>query len=393
MENGKYTVLVVDDSPTLIKKVASIINKNMDVIVFEAPSSKDAIRLLGNHKIDIVLMDIFMPEIDGFKTAKLMKQQELTSTIPIILMTGSDPKKELMQAGLDVGAMDYLTKPFKDQELIRLLQLYIRFISHEKKINKSIKEKNEQLQLEIAERKKAEALLIEKEKKLQESNAAKDKFFSIIAHDLKNPLGAFRQLTQVLVDTFEDLTLREITEFITEMKDSSKNLYNLLENLLFWSRAQMGQIPFEKQNVFLKEVLKSMVDLNKQVAKNKNIELSCEIKEDVVILADYNMIHTVLRNFVSNALKFTPENGKVFIRAFNDVDKAIIEVKDTGIGMSQNQIDNLFKFDKQFTRPGTNMEKGTGLGLILCREFIEKHGGKIELDSKENNGSTFRIIL
>ncbi len=393
MEYSNFTVLIVDDSPTLLKTISDMIKRNMTAKVYAAPSSKDAIRLLGNHKIDIVLMDIFMPEIDGFKTARLMKQQELTASIPVILMTGSDPKKQLIEAGFEVGAMDYLTKPFKEQELVRLLQLYFRFIQHEKNINKSIYEKNQSLKLEIIERHKAEALLKEKERKLQESNATKDKFFSIIAHDLKNPLGAFKQLTTLLADSFEDLSLREITEFIKEMKDSSANLYNLLENLLFWARTQTGQIPCNKEEMPLDLIIKSVIDLNKQIAKNKKITLIAELEDALTLNADYNMLYTVIRNFISNALKFTPEEGKVTVKAFKQGDNKIIEVIDTGVGMSKSQMDKLFKIDENVTRNGTNDEKGTGLGLILCQEFIEKHEGRIEISSEENVGSTFRIIF
>jgi signal transduction histidine kinase len=393
MENGKFAVLVVDDSPTMLKKISSIIKENTDAVVYDALSSKDAIRLLGNHQIDIVLMDIFMPEIDGFKTAKLMKQQELTSSIPIIFMTGADPKKELMNAGLELGAIDYLTKPFKDQELIRLLQLYFRFIDREREINKSLTDKNKQLSTEIIERKKAESQLLDKEKKLQESNATKDKFFSIIAHDLKNPLGAFRQLTKILSDSFEDLSLKEIISFINEMNESSKNLYNLLENLLFWARTQTGQIPFQIQDLQISNLIKDVIEIHQPIAKNKKIKIEAHLQDGLTIPGDYNMIHTVMRNLISNALKFTPELGTVCVSNTIEGGKNIISVKDSGIGMSQEQIDNIFVFDKQFTRLGTNEERGTGLGLILCKEFIEKHNGILKIESIINGGSTFKVIF
>ncbi len=393
MENGKFAVLVVDDSPTMLKKISSIIKENTDAVVYDAISSKNAIRLLGNHQIDIVLMDIFMPQIDGFKTAKLMKQQELTSSIPIIFMTGADPKKELMNAGLELGAIDYLTKPFKDQELIRLLQLYFRFICREREINKSLTDKNKQLSTEIIERKKAESQLLDKEKKLQESNATKDKFFSIIAHDLKNPLGAFRQLTKILSDSFEDLSLKEIISFINEMNESSKNLYNLLENLLFWARTQTGQISFQIQDLQISNLIKDVIEIHQPIAKNKKIKIEAHLQDGLTIPGDYNMIHTVMRNLISNALKFTPELGTVCISNRIEGDKNIISVKDSGIGMSQEQIDNIFVFDKQFTRLGTNEERGTGLGLILCKEFIEKHNGILKIESIINGGSTFKVIF
>jgi signal transduction histidine kinase len=177
------------------------------------------------------------------------------------------------------------------------------------------------------------------------------------------------------------------------MNESSKNLYNLLENLLFWARTQTGQIPFQIQDLQISNLIKDVIEIHQPIAKNKKIKIEAHLQDGLTIPGDYNMIHTVMRNLISNALKFTPELGTVCVSNTIEGGKNIISVKDSGIGMSQEQIDNIFVFDKQFTRLGTNEERGTGLGLILCKEFIEKHNGILKIESIINGGSTFKVIF
>ncbi|MBM2816774.1 MAG: hypothetical protein HW421_3536 [Ignavibacteria bacterium] len=246
---------------------------------------------------------------------------------------------------------------------------------------------------EITERKLAEIELIKSRTELQELNATKDKFFTIISHDLKNPLGNFKNISQLLADSYNDFSENDKFEFINLMKESANSIYSLLENLLEWSRTQRGNLPFHQNNFDLKLISDEVLYLFKLSADKKNLSIKNEISNSTFVFADPNLVTTVLRNLISNSIKFTPANGTVIISSnFEDAD-IIISVKDNGVGMTQDTIDKLFRIDVNVSTLGTSKEKGTGLGLILCKEFIVKHGGRIWVESQVGVGSTFSFTL
>jgi signal transduction histidine kinase len=243
---------------------------------------------------------------------------------------------------------------------------------------------------DITERMRTEAEIIHKNEELAGLNAEKDKFFSIIAHDLKGPFNGFLGLTQIMAEELPSLTATEVQNIAVSMRNSAKNLYHLLENLLEWAQIKKGAFPFNPEVIHLAAVVSSSIDMLHDSAKRKNIEIATDIAEGLLAFADMNMFQTIIRNLVLNAIKFTRKGGKVSILAKATADNNIeISIQDNGIGMSQNMIENLFRIDVQNNRTGTEGESGTGLGLLLCKEFIEKHGGKIWVESEENSGSTF----
>lgn len=228
---------------------------------------------------------------------------------------------------------------------------------------------------------------------LKELNATKDKFFSIIAHDLKNPLGNFKDVTKLLHDSHDDFSNEERKEFLELMKHSADSIYSLLENLLDWSRSQRGVLPFNPQSLDLYSLVWQTNDLLRLSADNKNIQIENLCHENIHVFADATMIQTVLRNLISNAIKFTYKGGKITLSARIDNNLVYISVSDTGLGMSADVVSKLFKIDSQHTSEGTAQEKGTGLGLILCKEFVEKHGGRIWAESTLGTGSSFYFVL
>lgn len=254
---------------------------------------------------------------------------------------------------------------------------------------------------DITIRKKAELALIESEQKLRQSDAAKDKFFSIIAHDLKNPFNIILNFANQLSSEFDFLSDDEKKALIHDLKKSSTATFNLLENLLEWSRSQRNKINFKPEEIDLYEMAFNSLYLFGNNAKNKNINLINLIEPDTIVFADRNMLNTIFRNLVSNAIKFTPEWGNITIDAVEDNESFRISVADSGIGISPLDIDKLFRIDVSHTTIGTNNEKGTGLGLILCKEFVEKHkninpkssAGKIWVESKLGNGTIFNFTL
>jgi len=230
-------------------------------------------------------------------------------------------------------------------------------------------------------------------KELDESNSTKDKFFSIIAHDLRNPISALKQVTDMLALEFDTFEEDEKKELIGLLKKSSDSVSQLLDNLLTWSRSQRGIIEFEPEEFDLSELVKMIIDLQTNQAARKNIQLVNSMPDYLKINADKNMINTVIRNLISNAIKFTNNGGKVEINAQKLSDRIEIDVEDNGVGMDEDTTTKLFKIDKTFTTEGTNEEVGTGLGLILCKEFIDKHNGNISVESTPDKGSMFVISI
>ena len=247
---------------------------------------------------------------------------------------------------------------------------------------------------DVTERKKADEEIKRINEKLLKLNAEKDKFFSIIAHDLKGPFSGFLGLTEIMANNLPNLTMDEIQKISVNMRISATNLFRLLENLLEWARMQQGLIPFNPEIIRLLPVVDECINIVLGSAKNKGIEFNCDIPEDLHIIADSNMLQTILRNLASNAVKFTPKGGEIEVSAKINIDKSIeISVKDTGIGMSGTMVDILFGLNDKTNRKGTEGEPSTGLGLLLCKDFVEKHGGKIWVESEELKGSTFYFTI
>ncbi len=245
----------------------------------------------------------------------------------------------------------------------------------------------------LKEKRRLEEELRTSEQKLRESNATKDKFFSIIAHDLKGPMGAMNSLVEILASDFDSFSEDEKKEFIGLVYDSSSSTLSLLNSLLDWSRQQMGKIPFSPDVVFLDSVIQSNLNLLKLNADKKKIRLFAEYPKEITAYGDANMITTVLRNLTSNAIKFTPENGYVKISASVTDNFVLINVSDNGLGIKPDDIDKLFRIDVHHTTKGTNDEGGTGLGLIMCKDFVEKNGGKIWVESTVGKGSDFKFTV
>ena len=229
--------------------------------------------------------------------------------------------------------------------------------------------------------------------RLQELNASKDTFFSIIAHDLRGPLSSLHDLTRLIEEHLDSYNPGELREMIVLQKMAAEHLYNLLENLLTWSRFQRGLVTYQPQQLRIRWLVARNMELLAIQARQKQITLSSAIQEEMDIFADFNMVDTVIRNLLSNAIKFTYSGGTVTISARQDDHEVEVAVSDTGIGIGAEYLPKLFRIDGKYKRAGTALEEGTGLGLILCKEFIERHGGKIWVESQIEQGTTFRVTL
>jgi PAS domain S-box-containing protein len=253
---------------------------------------------------------------------------------------------------------------------------------------------------DITERKQMIALLEDKnrqlfkdEERLMAASATKDRFFSIIAHDLRSPMNGIVGLSTILKEEARNLDIDSILQYSSMIHSSAQNTFNLLEDLLDWARLQQGQIPFEPEIFSMNDLISSVLNELEPNAYQKSIELLADFQEEFRLSADIKMIRTVVENLVSNAIKFTKPAGKVVISIFKTDGNTTLCVKDTGIGMSEESLAKLFRVETSFTTRGTQNEKGTGLGLLLCKEFIDKHNGTIRVESTSGTGTSFSVTL
>lgn len=292
---------------------------------------------------------------------------------------------------------EILLKKMVTQKTYELRQMNSVLIKQAEELNKTnslLEERQRLIEGQSQELSKQKEELIKMNNELHELNATKDKFFSIIAHDIKNPFSAIMGFSALLEENYREWNDEMKMEVINLVHVSTKNLYQLLENLLQWSRSQRGTIEFKPQRIELKELIHNVTGLMNGTAEAKNIDLEIMLAENAVAVnADRQMLDTILRNLIGNSVKFTNNGGKVQVisEAINDFVK--IHVVDNGVGMNDDVKKNLFRIDTNFTLPGTDNEIGTGLGLILVKEFVEKHGGTIDVESEPGKGSRFHFTL
>lgn len=246
---------------------------------------------------------------------------------------------------------------------------------------------------DITERKKAEEEIKQKTLELQKLNSEKDKFFSIIAHDLKSPFNAIVGFSDLLVERAKEKDFEEIENFARIILKSSEKVMNLLTNLMEWTRSQTGRINFTPKEIDIVSLINDNIQLFYDIAQKKNITITGELPTSLTIQADEHMVNTIVRNLISNSIKFTHPGGKIILTAQKKEAEIVVSVSDTGVGIPQSSTEKLFRIDNNFSTTGTQKEVGTGLGLILCKEFVEKHDGKIWVESEEGKGSTFTFTL
>jgi len=246
---------------------------------------------------------------------------------------------------------------------------------------------------DITEQKQAELALKESERRLRHLNSDKDRFISILGHDLKNPFSNILGFSEILTDEIESLNKEEIKEIAKNIIKSAKITTNLLEEILLWAKTQQGKIPFKPQILSFKDICKDTLEMLISNANAKNIPFNCSSEEDIKVFADIEMLKTVLRNLGSNAIKFSKTGGAININAEVNSDNVTISVSDNGNGIPPDDLAKLFNISEVLTTKGTAGETGTGLGLLLCKDFVEKHGGKIWAESEEGKGSKFSFTI
>jgi len=376
-------ILIVDDQPEYLQTINRFFSESkLPYKIINSPNGKVALQIIEKKLPDLIITDWEIPVMDGIEFIKILKEDKRTSDIPVIMCTGVMTSSENLETALEAGAVDYIRKPIDKLELIARTKANLHLAESYKKIKKQ----KEEIELQRDD-------ILNKNMELDILNYTKDRFFSIIAHDLRSPFNAILGFSDLLQTKCYNCRFPENTNMINILHKSATNTFALLENLLLWSQSQMGGIEFNPQNHPLKPVVIDIFSLLEESAKNKEIKLQHSIDDKDTGFFDYQMIHTVLRNLVSNAIKFTGLNGVITVN-IRLLDKFVeVSVIDNGVGIEQEKINNLFRIDTQVSTKGTANEKGTGLGLIICKEFVKTNGGNIWVKSEPGKGSQFIFTI
>jgi two-component system sensor histidine kinase/response regulator len=362
MNPNNPSVLIVDDLPKNIQLLGSILKKESIEIEF-ATSGKEALEWLDSKHFDLVLLDIMMPEMDGFEVCRRMKEKPETADVAVIFITAKTDIQSVIM-GFEAGAVDYLTKPFNKNELIARVRTH---------------------------------LTLQRQKKmLEENNALKDKIFSIIGHDLRNPVGNIK----TYIDAFLISGMEVGDDVKTLLKDISilsEQAFSLLENLLLWAKNQSGRLSRKPKKADVTDFITSAILLSQNQANNKSISIRKLPMNKTEAYFDPEQVAIVIRNLLWNAVKFTHREGEILIgiRTLDENGKSFVrvDITDNGVGIDPEDQKKLLDPRFHFTTYGTDNEKGSGLGLQLCREFIEMNGGSIGVHSEPGKGSTFFFTL
>lgn len=364
---AEYKILIVDDvvSNVLLLKV---LLKNLNYQIATANDGMQALSAVETEKPDLILLDVMMPGLNGFEVAEKLKENPETKDIPIIFLTALNATSDVVR-GFKAGANDFISKPFHKEELL------IR-VSH-------------QISLIAARR-----IIIRQTEELQRTISGRDKLYSVIAHDLRSPIGSIKMVLNMLLLSLPASSIgKDMHEMLNMANRMTEEVFSLLDNLLKWTKSQIGRLNVVYQQFDLVPIIQGVIEIFSIATELKNIRLQVEIPDRLEVYADCDMMKTVIRNLISNAMKFTPEGGDITIRVRQDAPTAIVEVSDSGCGISEENQAKLMKPSTHFSTFGTKNEEGSGLGLLLCQDFAVKNGGRLWFESEEGKGSTFSFSI
>ena len=352
-------ILVIDDNPMNVLLACKTV-ENFGFRTISAESGASGIACLENEIPSLILMDIMMPEMDGYEACREIKKVDKWKEIPIIFLTANMHTENLLE-GFAAGGVDYITKPFKGEEL------NVRIKNH----------------IELAESRST----------ILEMNRSRDKLYSIIAHDVRSPLSGILQTLDAIDQGYINPNSEDFKEIIHQLKNRTKDTSTLLSSLLEWTRAQDPTKTIQQKQTNIQQLINICAHLLESNAQNKGISISINIDDKIEAFCDEVTIHTVFRNLISNAIKFTKNDGTISIEGKQSEDTVSIKVQDSGIGMSAEAIENIFEKNQHFTSTGTANESGTGLGLMLVKDFVRMNKGSIRVESTIGAGTIFTVEL
>ncbi len=364
---SEYKLLIVDDvmSNVLLLKVL-LTNEGFHIIT--ANNGQQGLDAVEQERPDLILLDVMMPDMSGFDVAQVLKSKPETAEIPIIFLTALNSTADIVK-GFQVGGSDFISKPFNKEELI------IR-ITH-------------QVSLVAAKR-----IILAQTEELRKTIMGRDKLYSVIAHDLRSPMGSIKMVLNMLILNLKSTVIGpEMTEMLVMANQTTEEVFALLDNLLKWTKSQIGKLKVVYQDIDITEVVEGVIEIFTMVAGLKKIEIRFHASESLQVCADIDMIKTVVRNLISNAIKFSNEGSEVLVSVEKEGNDAVVSVRDYGCGIDEESQKKLLHTDTHYSTFGTNNEEGSGLGLLLCQDFVMKNGGKLWFESVQDQGSTFYFSI
>ncbi len=364
---SEYKILIVDDvmSNVLLLKVPLT---NEKFAIATASNGRQALEQVDKENPDLILLDVMMPDLSGFEVAQKLKANPQTAEIPIIFLTALNSTADIVK-GFQVGANDFISKPFNKEELITRVYHQISLVA-------------------------ANRLILSRTEELRCTIAGRDKLYSVIAHDLRSPMGSIKMVLNMLILNLPSGKIgEEMYELLTMANQTTEDVFSLLDNLLKWTKSQIGKMNVVYQDIDLVEVVESVIEIFNMVAGLKKINIKIEKPEKIIVNGDIDMLKTVARNLLSNAIKFSKEGSEVLVKMEVIEGVAVVSVQDHGCGINEEGQKKLLHTDTHFSTFGTNNEEGSGLGLLLCQDFVTKNGGKLWFTSKEGEGSTFSFSI
>ena len=364
-----YTILAVDDIATNIMLLKAVLSRAKYKIV-TASGGFEALEKVAAVNPDLILLDIMMPDLDGYEVLKRLKADPAHEDIPVIFLTALHNPEDIVK-GFKFGASDYISKPFNHEELITRVAHHIYLAA-------------------------AQRTIMQQRDELQATVEARDKMYSVIAHDLRSPIGTLKMVFNMLsINLSADQIGEDSFEMISMGNNITESTFMLLDNLLKWAKNRLNKQHVYKQQTDINSIIDSTAEMYIPMAAQKGVKIILEnLDKELVGLVDIDMLKTIIRNLISNAMKFSFEGGTITLSSRSEGDFVTVSVKDTGKGIKKEDQDKLLKQDSHFTTYGTKNEKGSGLGLMLCKDFVELHGGKLWFESEgEGKGTTFLFSM
>lgn len=364
---SEYKLLVVDDVQSNVLLLSALLGKGGYGIVV-ANNGHEALEVTEKERPDLILLDVMMPGMDGFEVAGHLRAEENNKDMPIIFLTALDDTQSIV-TGFKLGGNDFISKPFRKEELMIRIRHQLSLVG-------------------------AKRIILRQTEELKKTIAGRDKLYSVIAHDLRSPMASMKMLLNtIMLGISRDKVEEDIFDMFEMANKTSEEVFTLLDNLLKWTKSQLGKLTVVSQKLDIAGLVEGVIQVSSSVAEVKNIKIILDTPDRMDVLVDIEMIKCVIRNLLSNAIKFSNKNSEIHVVLKEEDGKVVTTVIDQGKGIKKEDQSKLLMEATHFTTFGTNNEEGSGLGLLLCCDFVRRNGGEFWFESEENVGSKFSFSV